>query len=76
MLGTNNIGKTRKEALERGVSKKDIKCRHDYAERLGASFAKQIQSEFYGTKTSVSMEGVSMEFFKKEGDDLVAVPDQ
>eukprot|EP00957_Ditylum_brightwellii_P204674 15340369-Ditylum_brightwellii.AAC.1 len=72
----NNVGKTRKEALERRVSKTDIKCRCGYAERFRASFAKQIQSEFYGTNVTVSMEGVSMECYKKEEDDLVAAPDQ
>eukprot|EP00957_Ditylum_brightwellii_P158263 12046949-Ditylum_brightwellii.AAC.1 len=72
MMGTNNIGQTRKEAIERRVSKKDIKCRYDYAERCGSSFAKQVQSEIYGTNATVSMKGVSMEYYKKEEDDLVA----
>eukprot|EP00957_Ditylum_brightwellii_P196167 14946624-Ditylum_brightwellii.AAC.1 len=76
MLGTSNVGKTRNETLERRVSKKDIQCRPDYAKRFGASFAKQIQSEFYGTNSLVSMEGVSMEYCKKEEDDLDPVPDQ
>jgi hypothetical protein len=76
VLGKNNVGKTRKEAQERRISKKDIKCRHDYAERFGASFAEQIQSEFYSTNATVSIEGVSMEYYKKEEDDLIAVPDQ
>eukprot|EP00957_Ditylum_brightwellii_P195149 14869211-Ditylum_brightwellii.AAC.1 len=66
----------RKEAPEKRVSKKDIKYSCDYAERFGASFVKHIQSELNGTNASVSMEGVSMEYYNKEEDDLVIVPDQ
>eukprot|EP00957_Ditylum_brightwellii_P061764 4686975-Ditylum_brightwellii.AAC.1 len=75
MLGTNNAGKTRKAALEIRVNKKDIKCRHDYTERFGAYFAKHIQTAFYGTNATVSMEDVLVEYYKKDEDDLDAVPD-
>ena len=48
---------------------KDIKCRKDYAERLSAIFGTQIQSEYYGTKSSLSIEGVAMEYYEEEEDD-------
>ena len=39
----------------------DVLCRRDYAERLVASFAKKIQSEYYGGNISVSIEGIVLE---------------
>ena len=50
---------------------KDIKCRRDYAERLSAIFGTQIQSEYYGTNASLSIEGVAMEHYKEEEDDAI-----
>ena len=38
-------------------------CRHDYAERIVASFANQIQSEYYGGNISVSIEVIVLEHF-------------
>ena len=38
-------------------------CPHDYAERLVASFAHQIQSEYYGGNVYVSIDGISLEHF-------------
>ena len=38
-------------------------CRRDYAERLVASFAHQIQSEYYGGNRSVYIEGIALEHF-------------
>ena len=38
-------------------------CRRDYAERLIASFANQIKSEYYGGNRSVSIEGIALEHF-------------
>ena len=42
---------------------KDVLCRRDYAERVVASFANQIQSECYGGNISVSIEGIALEHF-------------
>ena len=38
-------------------------CCRDYAERVVAIFAKQIQSVYYGGNRSVSIEGISLEHF-------------
>ena len=38
-------------------------CRRDYAERVVASFANQIQSEYYGGNRYVSIEVISLEHF-------------
>ena len=41
----------------------DVLCRRDYAERVAARFANQIQSEYYGGNRSVSIEGIALEHF-------------
>ena len=41
----------------------DVLCRRDYAERAVASFANQIQLEYYGGNRSVSIEGIALEIF-------------
>ena len=41
----------------------DVLCCRDYAERLVASFSRQIQSEYYGRNVSVSIEGIALEHF-------------
>ena len=41
----------------------DVLCRRDYAERVVASFANQIQSKYYGGNISVSIEGIASEHF-------------
>ena len=38
-------------------------CRLDYSERLVASFAHKIQSEYYGGNILVYIEGISLEHF-------------
>ena len=38
-------------------------CRRDYEERVVASFANQIQSEYYGRNKSMSIEGIALEHF-------------
>ena len=38
-------------------------CRRDYAEKLIASFAKQIQSEYYGGNRYASIDGIALEHF-------------
>ena len=48
----------RRTTLKRRELFQDVLCRHGYAERLVASFANQIQSEYYGGNISVSIEGI------------------
>ena len=38
-------------------------CSRDYSERIVASFAYKIQSEYYGGNISVSTEGIALENF-------------
>ena len=63
ILGTNHCGEMRRTAFEQHALFQDgIFCR-DYAERVVASFANQIQSEYYGGNISVSIEGIALEIF-------------
>ena len=39
----------------------DVLCRRDYAERVVAIFANQIQYEYYGGNRYVSIEGIELE---------------
>ena len=55
ILGTNYCGELRHTAFKRRELFQDVLCRRDYAERLVASFANQIQSEYYGGNRSVSI---------------------
>ena len=41
----------------------DVPCRHNYAERVVASFTNKIQSEYYDENISVSLEGIALEHF-------------
>ena len=63
ILGTNHCGNTRHEAFKHHIAKQDVLCCRDYSERLIASFAHQIQSEYYGSNISVSVEGIKLEKF-------------
>ena len=63
IIGTNNCGKTHCEAFKRRRAKKEMFCCRDYADRVIASFAHQIQSEYYGGNRSVSIEGITLENF-------------
>ena len=45
ILGTNHCGELRRTAFKRREIFQDVICRRDYAERVLASFANQIQSE-------------------------------
>ena len=47
-------------------NKKDIKSRRDYAERLVAVFAEEIQSEHFGGNTSLSIEGFALEYYPED----------
>ena len=63
ILGTNHCGKLLRTAFKRRELFQDVLCRRDYAERVLASFANQIQSEYYGGYRSVSIEGIALENF-------------
>ena len=63
ILGTNHCGKLRRTAFKRRELFQDVLYRRDYAERVVESFANQIQSEYYGGKRSVSIEGIALEHF-------------
>ena len=45
ILGTNHCGELRRTAFKQRELFQDVICRRDYAERVLASFANQIQSE-------------------------------
>ena len=45
ILGKNHCGEMRRTAFKRRELFQDVLCRRDYAERVVASFANQIQSE-------------------------------
>ena len=53
ILGKNHCGEMRQTAFKRRELFQDVLCCHDYAERVVASFANQIQSEYYGGNISV-----------------------
>ena len=43
ILGTNHCGEIRRRVFKRHELFQNVICRHDYAERAGASFAHQIK---------------------------------
>ena len=53
----------RRTAFKRRELFQDVVCRRDYAERVVASFANQIQSEYYGVNRSLYIEGIALEHF-------------
>ena len=63
ILGTNHCGELLRTAFKLCESFQDVLCRRDYAERLVAIFANQIQSEYYGGNRSVSIEGIVLVHF-------------
>ena len=63
ILGTNHCGDSRQTEFKRHKSFPDMLCRHDYADRVVASFPHKIQSEYYGGNISVSIEGIALESF-------------
>ena len=50
-------------AFKQRESFQDVLCCRYYAERVVASFANQVQSEYYGGNRSVSIEGIALENF-------------
>ena len=63
ILVTNHCGELRRTDFKRRELFQDVLCRRDYAERIVASFANQIKSEYYGGNRSVSIEGIALEHF-------------
>ena len=63
ILGTNHCGEMQRTAFKRRELYQDVLCRRDYADRVVASFANPIQSEYYGENRSVSIEGIALENF-------------
>ena len=55
IFGTNHCGAMRRTAFKRCELFQDVLFRRDYAERVVASFAHQIKSEYYGGNISVSI---------------------
>ena len=47
----------------RRESFQDVLCSRDYDQRVVASFAHQIQSEYQGGNRSRSIEGIALEYF-------------
>ena len=63
ILGKNHCGELRQTAFKRRELFQDVLCRRDYSERVVASSANQIQSEYYGGNRYVSIEGIALEQF-------------
>ena len=59
ILGTNHYGEMRHRVFKRRELFQDVLCRRYYAERVVASFAHQIPSEYYGGNRYVSIEGIA-----------------
>ena len=63
ILGTNNCGESQRTAFKQRELFQDVLCCRYYAERVVASFANQLQSEYYGGNIYVSIEGIALEHF-------------
>ena len=63
ILDTNYCGEMRRTAFKRRELFQDVIFRCDYVERVVASFANQIKSEYYGGNRYVSIEGIALEHF-------------
>ena len=62
-IGTNPSGNTRCESFKICRENQYLSCCRYYAEILVASFAHQMQSEYYGGNQSVSIEGIALDKF-------------
>ena len=58
ILGTNHCGEMRHTAFKQRELFQDVLFCRDYSKRLVASFANQIQSEYYGGNISLYIEGI------------------
>ena len=65
ILGTQHCGKERREAFKHRGSSQDLLCWRDCAERVVASSANKIQSEYYGGNRAVSVEGIELDHFRE-----------
>ena len=63
ILGTNRCDDSRRTAFKRRETFQDVLCCRDYAQMVVAIFPNQIQSEYYATNRSVSIEGIALEHF-------------
>ena len=58
IIGTHNCDNTCQEAVKLHSDYQNVLCHQDYAERVVAIFAYQIQSGYYGGNKSVFIEGI------------------
>ena len=63
ILGTNHCGDSRRNAFKPRESFQYVLCIRDYAERVVAIFAHQLQSEYYGGNRYVYIEVIALEHF-------------
>ena len=63
ILGTLHCVNSLQDEFKRRAVYHSVLCCQDYAEHVLASFAHQIQSEYYDGNRSVSIEGIEMENF-------------
>ena len=63
VLGTYHFGNTHRKEFKRRRVFQNVFYHCDYAERVFASFAHQIQSEYYGGNKYVSIKGIALEHF-------------
>ena len=63
ILGTNHCSELQQTAFKQRELFQDVLCRRDYAERVVARFANQIQPEYYVGNRSMSIEGIALEHF-------------
>ena len=61
ILGTNQFGNTRCEALKRLRANQDVLCCHDYSEMVVPGFTHLMQSGYHGRKISVSIEVITLD---------------
>ena len=61
ILGTNHCGEMQRIAFKRRELFQDVLCCCDYSESVVASFANQIQLEYYGGNRYVSIDVISLE---------------
>ena len=63
ILGTHHCVAMRQTSFKQRELFQDVLCCRDYAVRVVASFAHQIQSEYYDGNISVSIEGIELGYF-------------
>ena len=63
ILGINHCGAIKRTAFIKRELFQYFLCRRDYADRVVASFADKIKSEYYVGNRSVSIDGIALEHF-------------